>query len=379
MSWSGSFEEEEWLAKSAVGVLKDFGNLESVNKKLEDRSFMYSLTYMGGKHIMWSFESSYERDGFLGSKVGEVLWIDVKTEFKKRLDCGRLLVLAPLEAHLSCEINVTMGNVSFPVKLVEHQIPTTDEWINKVLVLKPWFSNLKGDSDKEVFEMVSPFLGKKGSYEGVCRHDRGRASGTEKGVGKSNDMMDCRKAVREFSSSSKMERKEVSGDRGFSDKGKGRWSQRLKPTSKQPRVAGAVKIDKKRVYSTESSQEGLDSSDLGFSSDFGPGPNYMFHRGECSKKRSEKRKSASGPGDGPYMLDYNKVERIRSKWVFRDSKFYSGGVDNVGPTKKELKCGKKAGMENKADQSNGVAQFSDSYVRNSSSVQEVLETQFTNN
>ncbi|KAK1557164.1 hypothetical protein Q3G72_019289 [Acer saccharum] len=155
-------------------------------------------------------------------KVGEVLWIDDKTEFKKRLDCGHLLVLAPLEANLSCEVNVTIGNVSFPVKLMEHQILATDEWINKVLGLKPWVSNLKGDSDREVFETVSPFLGKKGSYEGVRRHDR-------------------------------------------------------------------------------------------------------------------------------------------------------------GPIEKELKCGKKAGMENRADQSNGVAQISNSYVRNSPSVQEVPETQFTNN
>ncbi|KAK0599798.1 hypothetical protein LWI29_008766 [Acer saccharum] len=82
---------------------------------------------------------------------------------------------------------------------------------------------------------------------------------------------------------------------------------RLKPTSKQPKVAEAVKIDKKRIASTMSNLEDSDSTDLGSSSDFGPGPNQMFLRGECSKRRSEERKSASGPGDGPHMLDNNKV------------------------------------------------------------------------
>ncbi|KAK1588178.1 hypothetical protein Q3G72_020531 [Acer saccharum] len=203
----------------------------------------------------------------------------------------------------------------------------------------------------EVFETIWPFLGKKGSFEGLCRRDRDRAGGSEKGVGKSNDRMDCRKEVREFSCSSKMARKAVGGDRGFTDKRKGRWIQRLKPTSKQPKVAEAVKIDKKRIASTISNPEDSDSTNLGSSSDFGPGPNQMFLRGECSKRRSKERKSASGPGDGPHMLDNNKV----------------------------LKCGKKAGMENRADQINGVAQISDSYVRISPSVQEVPEMQFTNN
>ncbi|KAK1583342.1 hypothetical protein Q3G72_022907 [Acer saccharum] len=178
----------------------------------------------------------------------------------------------------------------------------------------------------EVFETIWPFLRKKGSFEGLCKHDRDRAEGSEKGVGKSNDRMDCIKEVREFSCSSKMARKE-------------------------PKVAEAVKIDKKRIASTMSNLEDSDSTDLGSSSDFGPGPNQMFLRGECSKRRSEERKSASGPGDGPHMLDNNKV----------------------------LKCGKKAGMENRADQINGVAQISDSYVRISPSIQEVPETQFTNN
>ena len=65
MSWLGSSEVEDWLSRSAMGVLKYFGSVDPVNKKLEDRGFLFSTSFMGGKSIVWTFESSYERDGFV--------------------------------------------------------------------------------------------------------------------------------------------------------------------------------------------------------------------------------------------------------------------------------------------------------------------------
>ncbi|KAK4858411.1 hypothetical protein QYF36_015944 [Acer negundo] len=179
------------------------------------------------------------------------------------------LTKTPLEAQLSCKVDVKIGFVSFLVKLVEHQVSANIEWVNKVLGLKQW-ANLNEDADKEVFDKESPFSGKEESYDGDCRHDRGRAGGRVKGEGKSNDRMGYRKDVIEFSSSSKMARKEVGSDRRVLDKGKGRWIQRQKPTFKQLGEGGAVKIDKKRIYSSESSPEDFGSSD--FKSNFEDGP-----------------------------------------------------------------------------------------------------------
>ncbi|KAK1553304.1 hypothetical protein Q3G72_032488 [Acer saccharum] len=145
LTWSGTYEVEEWLSRSAVGTLKNFGSLELVNRKLDDRGFEFSSTFRGGKDIVWTFQSQFEKDSFvnnhflwkdcfssmmewsekaqstelneirwvevhgvplncwckeffhkLGGQVGEVLWIDRATECKLRLDIGKLLVLAPV-------------------------------------------------------------------------------------------------------------------------------------------------------------------------------------------------------------------------------------------------------------------------------------------
>ncbi|KAI9191565.1 hypothetical protein LWI28_010090 [Acer negundo] len=58
MSWSGSKEVEEWLARSAIEVLKKFDSVESVNQKLDARGFIYSSSYFGGKRIVWSMGSN---------------------------------------------------------------------------------------------------------------------------------------------------------------------------------------------------------------------------------------------------------------------------------------------------------------------------------
>ncbi|KAK1591580.1 hypothetical protein Q3G72_009870 [Acer saccharum] len=47
MSWFGSNKDEEWLMRSAVGELKEFNNIEHVNKKLESRGFIFSLGQIG--------------------------------------------------------------------------------------------------------------------------------------------------------------------------------------------------------------------------------------------------------------------------------------------------------------------------------------------
>ncbi|KAI9187277.1 hypothetical protein LWI28_026261 [Acer negundo] len=65
LSWNVSEDEEEWLSKSTVGVLKDFSNMEVVNQKIEERGFRFSSSFLGGKSIVWTFESKYDIDGFI--------------------------------------------------------------------------------------------------------------------------------------------------------------------------------------------------------------------------------------------------------------------------------------------------------------------------
>ncbi|KAK1584135.1 hypothetical protein Q3G72_030116 [Acer saccharum] len=432
MSWYGSDEEEEWLAKSAVGALKEFGSLDAVNQKLEDRGFIFSSTYIGGKHVLWSFESSFERDGFvsnsffrresfssmkswsdqtnipsldkirwieaygvplncwskaffqkLGGIVGEVVWIEDKTELKQRLDCGRFMVLAPLEAQVSCEVQVNIGKKSVPVKLVEHQGLTTVEWVNKLLGLKQGISNLNQDLEGDGLEKKSSFSNKKGTREGKSRNVRGRDESLEIGMENNREMMGCKRAVREISDNAKLAREKVGGEMMDPDKGKGQWVHRQKPTVKQPRVAGAVIIDKKRISFSESSEEEYGSSDLGSNSEFGPDQRQVFYKGECSKRRSVVRKSTSGPGFGPNCPDltlgdkdyYKEAESNRPKEDIiasdpRREAFKSG------PTVKRLKGGNRDGME--TSNGNGGAHFSDQMIRTSSTIQVVPETQFNN-
>ena len=51
--------------RSAVGELKKFNNIKLVNKKLESRGFIFYSVYLGGRSIVWTFESECKRDGFI--------------------------------------------------------------------------------------------------------------------------------------------------------------------------------------------------------------------------------------------------------------------------------------------------------------------------
>ncbi|KAI9168801.1 hypothetical protein LWI28_002123 [Acer negundo] len=71
MSWKVQDEVEEWLVRSAISVLKDFSDVNSVNLKLEARGFEFTSIYLCGKCAVWTFESEMERDGFVRSTGGE--------------------------------------------------------------------------------------------------------------------------------------------------------------------------------------------------------------------------------------------------------------------------------------------------------------------
>ncbi|KAK4851551.1 hypothetical protein QYF36_016227 [Acer negundo] len=102
ISWAQSYEVEEWLSRTDVGVLRNFGSIESVNKKLDDRCFVYSTTFMGGKNIIevqrktdergGSEETEYSSSGF-DSEVGpSVNGLMCRGECSKSRPVGRFVL-----------------------------------------------------------------------------------------------------------------------------------------------------------------------------------------------------------------------------------------------------------------------------------------------
>ncbi|KAK1592563.1 hypothetical protein Q3G72_027004 [Acer saccharum] len=184
MSWFGSRADEEWLLRSAVGELIEFKNVELVNSKLETRGFTFSSTYLGGKSIIWTFESECDRDGFiknaffwrdcfssvdcwkyskpgatrmfwieaydvpadcwcneffkkLGGQMGEMVGMDEDTATRSRLDKARILIVAPLDYKMVSEVTVKGGHREFTVRLKEDPGQVSIDWVNQFLGLHP--------------------------------------------------------------------------------------------------------------------------------------------------------------------------------------------------------------------------------------------------
>ncbi|KAK1586456.1 hypothetical protein Q3G72_002762 [Acer saccharum] len=81
MQWRRQPDNNDWLARCAIGVLKEFSSINNVSRRLINRDYSFSSSYLGDKNILWSFESELEIEGFLKNR--------------KRLDRGRILILIP--------------------------------------------------------------------------------------------------------------------------------------------------------------------------------------------------------------------------------------------------------------------------------------------
>ncbi|KAK1581639.1 hypothetical protein Q3G72_007620 [Acer saccharum] len=187
MSWNNYNNEDEWLSRCAVGVLKEFINVSSVNIWLRSRGLSFSSTFLGDKSVLWVFECEGERDSFInnrffwddrfismskwsessntqarlmwidcvgvplrflneafflkiGWQVGKPLMVDEETLNKKRFDRGRILVLIPLNQVCPCRIKVSVGSGSFCVKISEEPAPVDSSWPASILGLQTVFS-----------------------------------------------------------------------------------------------------------------------------------------------------------------------------------------------------------------------------------------------
>ncbi|KAK0602402.1 hypothetical protein LWI29_033024 [Acer saccharum] len=153
-----------WLKKSAVGMLKSFANVSKVKRRLLNRGFSFSAKYLGGRAILWSFESTQDCEGFiknsffwrdlfismekwsavrsfdekptwfnfagvaldfwnkdffkkLGSMFGDTVLIDDETLFRKRLNSARLLLLVPPNQTFPKVIKIVDGYRNFYVSV----------------------------------------------------------------------------------------------------------------------------------------------------------------------------------------------------------------------------------------------------------------------
>ncbi|KAK3218944.1 hypothetical protein Dsin_012914 [Dipteronia sinensis] len=189
MFWDGSKLEANWLSKCAVGVLKGFDNVSSVNYRLINRGVSFSASYLGDKFILWKFESEddcldfinnrfYWDDCFslmekwwfsliararpvwinfsgvplscwnseffmkLGRLIGHPLAIHEGTLLRRRLDIGRLLVLIPFGFRCPSKIKVAGGYKSF-ILIVEEDISQVPcFWVEDFFGLKKDYQDI---------------------------------------------------------------------------------------------------------------------------------------------------------------------------------------------------------------------------------------------
>ncbi|KAK3206449.1 hypothetical protein Dsin_020495 [Dipteronia sinensis] len=172
-----------WLDKSVVGVMKKFSNFTKVTERPISRGFSFRARFLGGRAILWSFRSSHECEGFirnrffwedlfssmekwsmvrsynekpywfnilgiplnywnemffqkLGSRLGDLLMIDIETFHRRRLDRARLLISVPMNRLCPKDIKVIVGNKTFPVMMGMDPLPVESKWLEDTLSLK---------------------------------------------------------------------------------------------------------------------------------------------------------------------------------------------------------------------------------------------------
>ena len=68
MQWKKQPDNEDWLARSFIGVLKEFSSVNKVSRRLISRDYSFSSSYLGDENILWCFESELEMEGFLKNR-----------------------------------------------------------------------------------------------------------------------------------------------------------------------------------------------------------------------------------------------------------------------------------------------------------------------
>ncbi|KAI9191723.1 hypothetical protein LWI28_012558 [Acer negundo] len=61
----GSEEHSISRRRCAIGSLKEFSSLSSVNRRLSNKDYPFTSSYVGDKSILWCFDSVIEKEGFI--------------------------------------------------------------------------------------------------------------------------------------------------------------------------------------------------------------------------------------------------------------------------------------------------------------------------
>ncbi|KAK1551586.1 hypothetical protein Q3G72_000840 [Acer saccharum] len=194
--------------------------------------------------------------------------------------------------------------------------------VTKQLALRPTFPNLNLGTDEVGFDKVRS-VSKVVSSEEESRHDSNRIGSRVAVNVSSRGKKESCKVVRDRSmSSSTFVRKEVGGDKGLLEKGKGGES------------------------------DGSDFSTSGFESEDGPVLNGLLLRGECSRIRPSARKITKGlsPKEfgSPDIYVSNSKERNMAQSTYVG---VGGSVGDSGPIVKKVVGGLKKGCLESESQS----------------------------
>ncbi|KAK1553428.1 hypothetical protein Q3G72_034869 [Acer saccharum] len=204
MKWDGNQGSAGWLAKSALGVLKQFKDLSAVNQRLLSRGFIFSSHFLGDKRIVWQFNSEIDCIGFIknqffwedcflsmdicpldvvarsrlrwvelfgvplrcwdasffmsiGRMLGVPLLIEEETLNIARLDRGRILISIPFDSKRCEKIWVSEHDRSFEVSIEQDALPMDQEWKKYRHDRGGDFHNTRFTRKEEFKRHVNPF------------------------------------------------------------------------------------------------------------------------------------------------------------------------------------------------------------------------------
>lgn len=171
-----NISDRKWLETCAIGEIKNLAKIRRVKERLDDRGFAFKTRYLGGRSILWGFESVVEREGFtrsrffwedafvsmkkwsetmdtqsilvwanisgiplnfwnsmffqkMGNFLGEFIQMDRDTEHMIRMDRGRILVLIGKKFHPPTKVKVVDGFRSFTVEIEVDSKPVDHIWM----------------------------------------------------------------------------------------------------------------------------------------------------------------------------------------------------------------------------------------------------------
>ncbi|KAK3218050.1 hypothetical protein Dsin_012020 [Dipteronia sinensis] len=309
MFWTRQHNVEDWLPTCAIGVLKKFSSVSSVCRRLTNRGFSFSTSYLGNKNILWCFESEIEKEGFmsnkffwedcftsmsrwtdswttsrklvwinvygtplscwedlffmeLGSQIGTPLCVAKETSSKKRLDRGKVLVIIHSDRKKVSQINNSLEKKTFVVKQEVHPEPVSLKWLNQFLGL----NDNSGASPKSSFRLRPRPTNEAGPITKVMtdEEDKGQLfRGFRRSHSWSSNQIKKGKATSDkvVSEVNCFSYKFASGGKGKVDKGKRMWVRKSKDR-KFPAYYGNTKlyIGKKKGHPTKLSSQKAHSS-----------------------------------------------------------------------------------------------------------------------